>query len=50
MIGRYQSIFSLKRDAFQTIRPAALQEKRGFSALFGPGGALCRLAFYLLQR
>ena len=34
------SIFSLKRCAFQTIRPVVLRKKRGFSAHFGPGGAV----------
>ncbi|MDM8216369.1 hypothetical protein QUW15_09450 [Desulfovibrio piger] len=34
------SIFSLKRCAFQTIRPVVSRKKRGFSAHFGPGGAV----------
>ena len=36
----HQSIFSLKCFAFQTIRPVVLRKKRGFSAHFGPGGAV----------
>ena len=35
-----QSIFSLKCFAFQTIRPVVSRKKRGFSAHFGPGGAV----------
>ena len=34
------SIFSLKRFAFQTIRPVVSRQKRGFSAHFRPGGAV----------
>ncbi|WP_300806907.1 hypothetical protein [uncultured Desulfovibrio sp.] len=34
------SIISLKRLAFQTIRPVVSRKKRGFSAHFGPGGAV----------
>ena len=34
------SIFSLKCCAFQTIRPVVSRKKRGFSAHFGPGGAV----------
>ena len=34
------SIFSLKRCAFQTIRPVVSRKKRGFSAHFGPGGVV----------
>ena len=34
------SIFSLKRFAFQTIRPVVSRKKRGFSAHFWPGGAV----------
>ena len=37
-----QSIFSLKRFAFQTIRPLASRKKRSFSTHFGPGGAVPR--------
>ena len=33
-------LFSLKRNAFQTIRPVVSRKKRGFSAHFGPGGAV----------
>ena len=36
----HQRIFSLKRFAFQTIRPVVSRKKRGFSAHFGPGGAV----------
>ncbi|MCI7568320.1 MAG: hypothetical protein MSH25_02945, partial [Desulfovibrio sp.] len=35
-----QSNFSLKRCAFQTIRPVVSRKKRGFSAHSGPGGAV----------
>ena len=35
-----KSIFSLKCFAFQTIRPVVSRKKRGFSAHFGPGGAV----------
>ena len=35
-----QSIFRLKRFAFQTIRPVVSRKKRGFSAHFGSGGAV----------
>ncbi|MCI7569372.1 MAG: hypothetical protein MSH25_08420 [Desulfovibrio sp.] len=34
------SNFSLKRCAFQAIRPVVLQKKRGFPAHFWPGGAV----------
>ncbi|MCI7569609.1 MAG: hypothetical protein MSH25_09685 [Desulfovibrio sp.] len=34
------SNFSLKRCAFPTIRPVVSRKKRGFSARFGPGGAV----------
>ena len=34
------SIFRLKRLAFQTIRSGVSRKKRGFSAWFGPGGAM----------
>ena len=37
------SIFSLECFAFQTIRPVVSRKKRGFSAHFGPGGAVRRL-------
>ncbi|MCI7569282.1 MAG: hypothetical protein MSH25_07970, partial [Desulfovibrio sp.] len=36
----FQSIFSLKCFAFQTIRPVVSRKKRGFSAHFWPGGAV----------
>ena len=35
-----ESIFSLKCFAFQTIRPVVSRKKHGFSAHFGPGGAV----------
>ena len=34
------SIFRLKRFAFQTMRSGVSRKKRGFSAWFGPGGAV----------
>ena len=34
------SILSLQHFAFQTIRPGVSRKKRGFSAHFGPGGAV----------
>ena len=37
---KIQNIFSLKRCAFHTIRPVVSRKKRGFSAHFGPGGAV----------
>ena len=37
---RHISNFSLKCFAFQTIRPVVSRKKRGFSAHFGPGGAM----------
>ncbi len=37
---KIQSIFNLKRCASQTIRPVVSRKKRGFSAHFGPGGAV----------
>ncbi len=37
---QFESIFSLKCFAFQTIRPVVSRKKRGFSAHFGPGGAV----------
>ncbi|HIX41527.1 hypothetical protein [uncultured Desulfovibrio sp.] len=36
----FQSIFSLERFAFQTMRSVVSRKKRDFSALFGPGGAV----------
>ena len=38
--GCNESIFSLKCFAFQTIRPVVSRKKHGFSAHFGPGGAV----------
>ena len=34
------SIFRLMRFGFQTLRPVVSRKKRGFSARFGPGGAV----------
>ncbi|WP_299395658.1 hypothetical protein, partial [uncultured Desulfovibrio sp.] len=38
-VNRPWSNFSLKRCAFQIIRPVVLRKKRGFSARIGPNGA-----------
>ena len=43
-------IFSLKRCAFQTIRPVVSRKKRGFSAQFRTGGAVLPPGFCPLQR
>ena len=39
-LSRHESIFSLKRIAFQTIRPGVSRKKRVFFAWFRPGGAV----------
>ena len=41
----FSRAISLKCFAFQTIRPVVPRKKRGFSAHFGPGGAVPRLGF-----
>ena len=41
--GGTWSIFSLKSCTFQTIRPVVSWKKHGFSAHFGPGGAVPQL-------
>ena len=38
--GDHKHSHSLKRLAFQTIRPVVSRKKRVFSAHFGPGGAV----------
>ena len=48
--ARFWSVFSLKRSAFQTIRPVVSRKNAVFPLTLGRAALCCRLAFHLFQR